>query len=142
MGLIKGTQEFRTILDFSKGKVSKNMIKTSLRNAEVLELVKKKDTNDFIFIDNDILVGMYRIRLSFYSKDLSRSRTKLREYGQFHIAIYESGKDGSIHNINLKRDRRFKDQYWAKFPGYDFRMKNLVDVIYYLKRLNNLKMFL
>lgn len=142
MSLIKGKQEFRTILDFSKGKVSKNMVKRALRSVEVHELVQLPQSESFTFVENDINVGMYRIRLFFSSVDASRTRTHLRQYGGFKIAIYENnGK--LLRNINIENDRRFKHQYWVKTNrDYSIRMKTLTDVIMYLKRLNNLKMFL
>jgi hypothetical protein len=144
MSLVKGTQEFRTILDFSKGEISKNMIKNALRSVEVLEVVRLKDSNTITFVENDIIVGMYQIRLIFDHLDANRNRTKLREYGMFRIAVFErSYKTNSIHNINLLTDRRFKDQYWSKLNrGYDLRIQNLVDIIMFVKRLNNLKLFL
>jgi hypothetical protein len=140
MTLIKGKQEFRTILDFSKEKISRNMVQQALRKVEVRELVQ--DCNNYTFIENDIIVGMYQIRLSFSSMDASVDRSRLREYGGFRISIYER-KNKAIQNTNLLRDKRFKNQYWIYLnKNYDIRMKNLVDIILYLKRLNNLKMFL
>lgn len=141
MSLIKGKQEFRTILDFSKGKVSKNMIRRELRNAEVHELTQLPNTNSFTFIENDIKVGMYLIRLSFSSMDADKSRNRLREYGGFRIALYEI-REKSNKNINLN-SKLFKHQYWVELnKDYNLRVKNLTDVIMYLKRLDNLKMFL
>lgn len=144
MSLIKGKQEFRTILDFSKGEISKNMVKEALRNADVHEMIRLPDSNTYTFVENDIIVGMYQIRLAFSSLDSVQNRTRLREYGGFRIAIYERNRKGTvIQNINLSNDKRFKGQYWVELnKGYDVRMKNLVDVIMHLKRLNNLKMFL
>lgn len=140
MTLIKGKQEFRTILDFSKGKISRNMIQQALRKVEVRELVQ--DSNHYTFIENDIIVGMYQIRLSFSSLDAIENRSRLREYGGFRVSIYER-KNKAIQNTNLLRDKRFKEQYWVNLnKNYDIRMKNLVDIILYLKRLNNLKIFL
>lgn len=141
MSLIKGKQEFRTILDFSKGKVSKNMIRRELRNAEVHELAQLPNTNSFTFVENDIKVGMYLIRLSFSSMDADRNRNRLREYGGFRIALYEI-REKSIKNISLN-NKLFKHQYWVELnKDYNLRAKNLTDVILYLKRLDSLKMFL
>lgn len=142
MALIKGKQEFRTILDFSKDKISKNKVKRALREAEVRELVQLKDSNTHTFVENDIKIGMYRIRLFFSSIDSSRDRSRLKEYGGFRVAIYEC-RGNVIQNINLSTDRRFKHQYWADLnKDYDIRMKNLTDIIMFVKRLDNLKMFL
>lgn len=137
MSLVKGTQEFRTILDFSKGKISKNMIKSALRSAEVLEYIKSED--HFIWIDNHIKIGMYQIELQFYERITIDPRHKLREYGSFDIVISEKHKNG-YNIINRNKDIRFKSQYWAK--NHKLRMKDLVDVIVFMRRLNNLKAFL
>lgn len=152
MSLIKGKQEFRTILDFSKGNISKNMIKRALREVEVHELVRLQDTNTYTFVENDIIVGMYQIRLFFSSVNSASHRSRLREYGGFRIAIYErnrkagkpeSPKGAVLQHINLSSDKRFKHQYWVDLnKDYSIRMKNLVDIIMHLNRLNNLKMFL
>ncbi len=144
MSLIRGKQEFRTILDFSKGKLSKNKIKLALRQAEVLEIVRREDEST-AFVENFINVGMYEIRLIFPSVDASRDRSRLKEYGKFRVGIYERANFGkSMNNINLSRDRRFKNQYWVELTkeGYNLGINNLVDIIMYLHRLNNLKMFL
>jgi len=145
MGLIKGKQEFRTILDFSsKDKVSKNKVKEALRKAEVREVVIGEDPNHYTFIGNDITVGMYQVRLIFSSIEAGYSRAKLKEYGGFRVAVYERSRKGNmLTNINLFNDKRFRDQYWVKLnQDYQVRMKNLVDIIVYLHRLNGLKMFL
>jgi hypothetical protein len=146
MSLIKGKQEFRTILDFSsKDKVSKNKVKDAIRKAEVREYtISEEDSNNYTFIGNDITVGMYQVRLIFEYLDAGRDRMRLRDYGGFRVAIYERcRKTNAIQNINLSNDKRFRDQYWVKLnQDYQVRMKNLVDVIMYLRRLNSLKIFL
>lgn len=144
MSLIKGKQEFRTILDFSKEDISKNLVKQALREAEVCEVARLPESGSSTLVENYIIVGMYQIHLLFSSIDAGNHRSKLKEYGGFRVAIYERNRKGNVlQNINLDRDRRFKTQYWAKLNhGYDIRMKNLVDIIIHLKRLNNLKMFL
>jgi hypothetical protein len=90
------------------------------------------------------MVGMYQIRLLFSSLDSSKDRERLKEYGRFRVAIYERSRSGSsIYNINLCNDKRFKNQYWTELnKDYNLRIKNLIDIIMYVKRLNNLKMFL
>ncbi len=143
MSLIKGKQEFRTILDFSKGKLSKNKIKLALRQAEVLEVVRREDESA-AFVENFINVGMYEVRLIFPSVDAERNRSRLKEYGKFRIGIYERANLGkSMNNINIAKDRRFKNQYWVDLnKDYSLGINTLVDVIMYLRRLDNLKMFL
>ncbi len=144
MSLIKGKQEFRTILDFSKGKVSKNMIKQALRNVQVQEVTKLPDSESYTFVENQIRVGMFKIRILFPSLSAYQDRQLLREYGGFRVGIYEvtsTGKNKVLRNINLNH-KLFKDQYWVDLnQTYKIRMKNLVDIIMYLKRLDNLKSF-
>jgi hypothetical protein len=144
MSLVKGKQEFRTILDFSEGKLSKNKVKNALRKVEVRELVRLENSNTLCLVENDIRVGMYQIRLSFSSFDSTHTRSKLREYGGFRVNIYERNRKGNtIQYINLSRDKRFHHQKWAKLNhDYAIRIKNLVDIIVYVSRLNQLKMFL
>jgi hypothetical protein len=142
MSLVKGRQEFRTILDFSKEKLSKNKIKTALRQVEVLEYARGQDST--LFIENNIKIGMYNIRLLFSSCDADKNRNRLKEYGGFQVAIYERNrKCNIIQNINLLKDKRFKNQYWTNLNnGYNIRMKNLIDIIIFTERLNKLRMFL
>lgn len=144
MSLIKGKQEFRTILDFSRSKISKNFIKQSLREAEVREVVCLPDSNTYTFVENYIRVGMYQLRLSFESVDSVNNRTKLKDYGGFSVAIYERNRKGNVlQNINLVKDKKFKDQYWVELSkSYGIRINNLVDIVMYLNRLNQLKLFL
>lgn len=140
MSLIKGKQEFRTILDFSKDKLSKNMIKQALRGVEVHEVSFLPESNTYTFVENEIRVGMYTIRLLFSSVS-AETRTQLKEYGGFRVAIYEH-KNKSLKNINLDKCKLFKGQYWLSLnDGYDIRMNNLTDIIMHLKRLDNLKIF-
>lgn len=142
MSLIKAKQEARIILDFSKGKISKNLIKQSLRETEVVELHNNED-GQCTLIDNYIKVGMYDIHLNMNCPPTS-DKNKLREYGCFRVAIYENSPiNNVIKHINEKHDRRFKDQYWVKLNQRGMlRIKNLIDIIMFTKRLNNLKMFL
>lgn len=142
MALIKGKQEFRTILDFSKEEISKNKVKRALREVEVCEVSQIPDTNSFTFVENGIKIGMYQVQLIFPWLSAERNRKRLREYGQFKIAIFECR--GKIQkNINLSIDKRFKNQYWVDLnKDYEIRMKTLTDIIMYIKRLDNLKMFL
>jgi hypothetical protein len=142
MSLVKGKQEFRTILDFSYKKISKTRIAQALRDVEVLELIHSQESNTYTFIENEIIVGMYQIRLFFNKKELDQNRTRLKEYGGFGVAIYER-KHSALQNINLQRDKRFNNQAWVELNGqHKIRAKTLVDIILHLRRLNYLKMFL
>lgn len=144
MSLVKGKQEFRTILDFSFNKISKNRIKQSLRQAEVLEVIQQEESSICTFVENDIIVGMYQIRLFFNHREVGQHRTRLRDYGGFRIAIYERTRKGTVlHNINLNKDSRFKHETWIDLnKDCNVRIKNLVDIIILLQRLNSLRMFL
>lgn len=144
MSLVRGRHEIRTILDFSKGKISKNSVKQALRKVEVLEIYQKEE-NINTFVDNYIQVGMYEIYLGLKGAP-SRDRTRLKNYGCFHVAVYEK-KDkkspSSLKNINLNNDGRFKNQYWVGLNSNSkLRTKNLVDVIMHARRLNDLRLFL
>jgi len=144
MSLIKGKQEFRTILDFSKVKLSKSKVREALRHAEVIE-VDRINNSGHTFVENMINVGMYQVRLFFSAVDADMTRSKLKEYGKFRVGIYERANLGkSMNNINLSKDRRFKNQYWTELnkEGYNLCTSNLIDIIMYLHRLDNLKMFL
>lgn len=142
MSLIKGKQEFRTILDFTKGKISKNMIKRALRQVEVHEVTQLPGSESYTFVENGIRIGMYQLQIIFPSVSADRQRTRLREYGGFKVGIFER-KGKTLCNINVTTDKRFKDQYWTSYnKDYQIRMKNLTDIIMYLKRLDNLKSFL
>lgn len=140
MSLIKGKIECRTILDFSNDTVSKNKIQRALRSAEVIEMLCH-DHNSYTFIENDIKVGMYNIKLAFYSLN-TEGRSKLKEYGGFSIMVYENSKV-KPKSINLSKDTRFKHQYWVPLASnYKVRMKHLTDAIHYTQRLNQLSAFL
>lgn len=141
MSLIRNKLEHRTILDFSKGKVSENSVKQALRQADVLELTNSTEVRKLIV--NRIKVGMYMIYLRFSDMDTSGNRKRLKQYGKFSIHIYEEDRSGSRSLINLNSDSRFKSQYWTSINrNSGFLMKNLADVIIHCDRLNHLKAFL
>lgn len=143
MTVIKGSQEFRTILDFSRNKISKNKIKQALRHVEVLEIIHHKDTKSYTIIENDITVGMYQIRLAFYSLS-TEQRSRLKEYGGFRVSIYEHVRGGKgLQNINIPNDKRFQGLHWVPLnKDYKLRSNDLIDIIMHARRLNDLKMFL
>lgn len=138
MTLIRSKRENITILDFSSGKVSKNKIKQSLRNIRVVD-VYNQDTKILTIPDNYIKVGMYNIKLILSGRYIpDKSSKHLREYGCFQVSILEANEP-----INLKKDGRFKSQYWIKLNSNNvLRLPNLTDIIYYCHRLNKLKLFL
>ncbi len=135
MCLIKVTKETRTILDFSKSNVSKNLVRKSLRQAEVVAQTRLHDS--LICIENYIRVGMYDISLLLMPYP---NKKRLKDYGRFAISIREAGKN---HPISLSRDRRFKNQYWIN-PNRktELLVKNLTDIIIHCNRLDKMKIFL
>lgn len=140
MTAIKATSQCRTILDFSSGKCSKNRIRQSLRTCDIISL-EEKEKHRIIFYHNQIKVGMYYITLVL-PFDSSEKWKKLRDYGDFEIVITDSDSP-KISGLNLKRDPRFKDQYWAyKNTFGQLRIKHLIDIIAHCHRLNGLRAFL
>lgn len=140
MSAVQGVQEYRTILDFSNNTLTKNYVKQAICKAEVLEMYQLQDT--IIFVENDITVGMYKIRLSFSAIDAENNRNKLKDYGTFKVKIFEH-KNKTDKEIFLTRDKRFNQENWIKNnTDYKLSIKNLVDVVFLCQRLNNLKMFL
>ena len=123
-----------TISDFKRDFTHKPIKHTWLNGKRVGEL----------FLENDIIVGMYQIRLFFNHREVGQHRTRLRDYGGFRIAIYERTRKGTVlHNINLNKDSRFKHETWIDLnKDCNVRIKNLVDIIILLQRLNSLRMFL
>lgn len=142
MGLIRGKQEFRSILDFSAENISKNFVKQSLREVEIEGLVRS-ESGHYTYIENQITVGMYQIQLSFQSVEGPDSKSKLKDRGSFRVAIYEQKRSNVLKNINLDRDKRFSHQYWVKLNHQsDIKINSLADIIVYLHRLDRLKLFL
>lgn len=146
MTAIKATHRRKTILDFSKGKCSKNSIKQALRHCQLnsIELVKPNG-NEYTVIINEVVVGMYTVQLHFPFDSSSKSKT-LKNHGDFEMCIYHTIDDEnpkSSPSIDLKRDYRFQDQYWVPFNFFGkLKIKHLVDIIYYCHRLDGLKAFL
>lgn len=135
MSAIKSTYERKTILDFTDKKITKNYILKSLREANIIQTYYGGRGNGLTYIDNEIGVGMYHIHLSLNMID---GATKLREYGKFKISIKEGGK-----LINLSSDSRFKSQDWVKLnQNNKLKISDLINIIIYCKRLDNLKYFL
>src|SRR5689334_4083054 len=137
MTAIRAHQERRLLLDFSEGKHSKNKIKQSLRQCNVVS-VKQDEDDEYTIFTNEIKVGMYTIRLHF-PFDCSKDWNKLRDYGDFEVSIHE--RSGPA--LNLSTDGRFRYQYWTKHNSFgNLRIKHLIDIIAHCKRLDGLKAFL
>lgn len=142
MTAIKCKQEYKTLLDFSDTKrVSKNLVKQQLRNAELQSY--RNDGRSMIHITHDIVVGMYKIRLSLHN-DMHAQKSKLKEYGNFSLSIMEltnSGeKYGSVYVSLPPWDKLFKTQSW--YYNSNLRINDLADAVVYCKRLSKLKAFL
>ena len=142
MTKVRAKLEIKTILDFSKGKVTRNRIKQAIRKTEVIETFQSK--NRTILRENCIRVGMYRIDI-IPSSVSTESRKYLREYGAFAINIYESMNSQHNHHklVHPHSDSRFEGQHWiTRLKGYNLRIKHLIDIIYYCDRLNKMRAFL
>lgn len=139
MTAIKATSESRVILDFNTEKCSKNRIKQELRRCDITSLEEGKKHNEVILYSNEIKIGMYTIVLEL-PFDSSLNWHKLRDYGDFQISIYDSDH---IAGIDLKKDIRFKSQYWVSENFFGkLRIKHLIDIIAHCHRLDKLKAFL
>ncbi len=139
MSVLKGRLEYRVILDFSRGKISKNLVKRSLRQTQFLDAIHNGD--DITLIENCIKVGMYQIDVLPYTLSI-QARCQLKDYGGFAVHIREP-KQGKMEVIAIYRDPRFKRRYWVeKDRNYRLRTNDLVNIITYCRRLNDLKAFL
>lgn len=140
MTAIRSKLESRIILDFSNGKYSKNKIKQALRQCEVINILEGEDNNEWLVYDNQIKVGMYTIVLHL-PLDCPSTYNKLKDYGDFEITIFDTSY--RENSINLRKDSRFRDQYWVSHNFFGkLRIKHLVDIISHCKRLDKLKAFL
>ena len=139
MTAIRSHEEPRTVLDFSNGKCSKNKIRQSLKGCYLTSLEENDDYEVTLYL-NEIKVGMYSIiiQLPF---DLEGPR-KLKDFKDFEICIYDS-PDRKTSRINLKKDPRFRGQYWIDLNFFGkLRVKHLIDVVTHCQRLDRLKAFL
>lgn len=139
MTAIRSHEESLTVLDFSHGKISRNKIKNSLNACCVASLVETEENEVTLYI-NSIKIGMYTIELRL-PYDLDGSRL-LKEFKDFEIAIYDSA-DPKAKSIDLKRDPRFRNQEWVSHNFFgNFKIRHLVEAIFYCRRLDKLKAFL
>lgn len=143
MSAIKCRQENKTLLDFSdtNKRVSKNLVKQLLRKADLPSY--QRDDANITHINHDIVVGIYKIRLSL-NNELDTQKNKLKQYGNFSFTIMEltnSGeKYGGAYVLLPPRDKLFKNQYW--YYNNKLRINDLANAIIYCNRLNHLKSFL
>jgi len=140
MTAIRGVSQDKVILNFNGEKCSKNRIKQALRKCEIVNLEQRDETQEFILYLNIIVIGMYVIVLEL-PFDSSANWRHLKDYGDFQISICDSLDHKS--RIDLKKDPRFKNQYWVpkNFFG-QLRIKHLIDIVAHCHRLNKLKAFI
>lgn len=125
--------ESKTILDLSKERLSKNKVIKLLRETEIKTSVDDPGT----YIDNDVRVGIYSIKLLLSPGNGPR----LKNYGRFGIRLYEIKRDGP-QEIYIEKDPNFKSNDWVKRNAkYELRTNDLVSAILYCKRLDKLKLF-
>ena len=146
MSAIKGIQEFRTILNFNQDQVSKKSVFKILNKAEIKEL--DYFNNQITFIENEILIGMYKIRLqfsntlAFYESANHNKVRKLKSYGKFKIKLFEKSFSGD-KEIKIVKDNRFSLQPWSKLNSeYKLSVENLSEIVCYCHRLSKLKVFI
>lgn len=141
MSAIKSKQESRTVLNFNLNLPAKDQIKKILDDIEVADLYYSKDVGDVTFIDNNIIVGMYKIQLLFYSPN-TNNKQKLKHRNKFKISLFEINSFGD-KRINLGKDSRFNLCSWIKLnEKYQLCTEELSEIICICHRLNILKIFL
>lgn len=141
MTVIKATSQERVILNFNGKKCSKNHIKRALHQCEIVSVEIGKTPFEYVKYDNRIIVGMYCITL-FLPFDSPAGWHKLKDYRDFAIVIHDTDKR-QARGIDLKKDSRFKDQYWVSQNFFGkLRIKHLVDIIAHCHRLHQLRAFL
>lgn len=142
MSAIKSKHESHVVLRFENINISKKEVTNFLNKAIVADISHNKNFNDIVFINNDILVGIYKIRLSFKSATSLFTQTKLKNRGKFKINIFEKSSEGD-KLILLSKDNIFKHQPWVKKNyNYNVSIKELADIVELCFKLNKLKLFL
>lgn len=144
MTIVRYGNERHLVLDFTSDNLSKNKIKTALRELRITTLGHTKNlTGDHSshYIENHIKVGMYTVKI--YPRPLDGLHS-LKEFGDMFIQICETDSDVPI---SLKNDSRFQHQYWVKDENsrssvHHIKINTLTDIIKYCHRLDKLKVFL
>jgi hypothetical protein len=140
MTAIRIEEQPRTILDFSSFRCSKNSIKQALKRCPITNIIEDESSGELTVFLNEIKIGMYTIALQLPPDTPFNCTKNLKDYGDFEISITDSN---SGSRINLKKDVRFKNQYWVPFNFFGkLRVKHLIDIIAHCKRLDKLKAFL
>lgn len=138
--------ESKIILDFSDTKSSKHFIEQSIRNADFTCMIR--DANIVTHVDHVVKVGIYNICIAIAPQRRKINSAKLRDYGKFYIHIVDGSKYDQSETYNyceiiLTTDPLFMGQYWVykNFTEW-LRIKDLINVIQYLVKLNKIKAFL
>jgi hypothetical protein len=147
MTVVRTTRHmFRTVLDFSGERCSKNKIEQSLRTLEVMSFNYDEKTNTNLTVENYIRVGIFDIQLIL---SVETGTKKLRAFDGMCISIRERNKNYGLTNYEsflqerANYKRLFGKQYWNQYNSMsEFKIAYLVDAIDYCQRLNNLKAFL
>lgn len=137
MTALKIEERPKTILDFTGLKSSKNSVRMALQQCQINNIIEGK-TGELTIFRNEIKVGMYRIVLAL-PPDSPTDCSRLKDYKDFEVLVY----DEEDIAINLKKDKRFKDQYWVQYNFFGkLRTTHLADIILYCQRLDRLRAFL
>ena len=134
----------KTLLNFSNQKLNRHRITQALR--QVTPLVSNENVKPWLRCDNDIIIGMYVLRL--YTAEHMKSLSA-RKWKTFGFSIYEKTTRGE-RILNLQTHNLFKDQYWSKYDvlghggatiGPGMTTKDLTNIIMHCSRLDKLKAF-
>ena len=134
MSAVKGKKESKIILTFHSNKIEKKEIEKSLKSIKLQSFFYMSDKKEITFIDNDIVVGMYKVRLYI---PFFNNPQKLNNYKKFNFSIFEK-TSSNYKEINIKNDSRFNLIY--KKINHN-SLSNLVEAIYLCSQLNYLKAF-
>lgn len=131
-------EEVRTVLDFSRGRHSKNKIKRLIRDLEIEAYKYNAENNTNTFIRNEIRVGIFTIELIV---SIQFDQHRLKDFSGMVIDIREEKRENPY--IKLHSHHLFKNQNWAvDMCMSGFKVNHLIEAIHYCVRLNNLKIFL
>lgn len=136
----KVKHEFRTISNFNSEALTKNKVYKILRETKVPSRECTETTKTCI--DNQIDLGTYIIRLEFnHSRIEAINPDRLKDYGRFNIRIYENCQ-GELSEINLRKEPLFKGRDWVnRNLTRSFRISDLVEAIWFCRRLHQLRAF-
>lgn len=137
--------ERKTIIDFSNQKLNRHRVTQALKKAT--PLVSDEGTVPWLCCDNDIIIGMYIVRL--WTTTPMKNLTA-RKWKTFGFSIYEKTTNGE-RILDLSKHYLFKSQYWSscdilnaggEFLSHGMTTKDLVNIIMHCNRLNSLRPFL